>query len=160
MKIKEVRDVIDIIRESSIADLIIVSLFLLPILLGIWSIFLNSISYLEQHDFWRLIVLIVIFIIYVPGTILMKCWDPPDEKLKRARLHVKNRLEQRGGNRASFVAIREEVNEEYTDDFLEKLIDKNPTTFRTVQVKRIGQYMPGITLVEDELEYIQTNTQP
>ena len=151
MKIKDVRSVIDIIRDSSISDLIIVSLFLLPILLGSWSIILISNSYLEQYDFWRLIVLIVISIIYIFGIIIMKCWDPPDEKIKRARLHVKNRLEQRRGNRASFMAIREEVNDEYTDDFLKKLIDKNPTTFRTVQVKRNKQYMPGITLVEDEL---------
>ena len=151
MKIKDVRSVIDIIRDSSISDLIIVSLFLLPILLGSWSIILISNSYLEKYDFWILIVLIVISIIYIFGIIIMKCWDPPDEKIKRARLHVKNRLEQRRGNRASFMAIREEVNDEYTDDFLKKLIDKNPTTFRTVQVKRNKQYMPGITLVEDEL---------
>jgi hypothetical protein len=54
------------------------------------------------------------------------------------------------------MAIREEVNEEYTDVFLKELIDKNPTTFRTVQVKRSGQNMDGITLVKDELE----DTQP
>lgn len=155
MKIKEVRSAIDIIRDASKADLIIVSLFLLPILLGIWSIFLNSISYLDQHDGWKSTVLIVISGIYVLGLISMKWWDPSDEKLKRARLHVKNRLEQRKRNRASFLAIREEVNEEYTDDFLKQLIDKNPSIFRTVQVKRSGQKMPGITLVEDELEDTQ-----
>ena len=156
MKIKEVRSAIDVIRDASEADLIIVSLFLLPILLGSWSIFLNSIGYLDQHDGWKFIVLIVISSIYVLGLIIMKWWDPPNEKLKRARLHVKNRLEQRKGHRASYIAIREEVNEEYTDDFLKKLIDNNPATFRTVQVKRSGQNMPGITLVEDELE----DTQP
>ena len=151
MKIKEVRSAIDIIRDASKADLIIVSLFLLPILLGAWSIFLNSIGYFDQHDGWKITVLIVILGIYVIGLISTKWWDPPDEKLKRARLHVQNRLEQRKGNRASFIAIREEVNEKYTDDFLIQLIDKNPATFRTVQVKRRGQRMPGITLVEEEL---------
>lgn len=156
MKIKEVRSAIDIIRDASRADLIIVSLFLLPILLGIWSIFLNNISCLDQHDGWKFTVLIVISGIYVLGLIIMKWCDPFDEKLKRARLHVKHRLEQRKGNRASFVAIREEVNGKYDDDFLKELIDKNPTTFRTVQVKRGGQNMDGITLVKDELE----DTQP
>jgi hypothetical protein len=74
-----------------------------------------------------------------------------DEKLKRARLHVKNRLEQRKGKRASFMAIREEVDEGYTDEFLKELIDKNPTTFRTVKVKRGELYLPGITLVSEYL---------
>ena len=155
MKINDVRSAVDIIRDASKADLIIVSLFLLPILLGIWSIFLNRISYLDQHDSWKFAVLIAISSIYVLGLIIMKWCDPDDEKLKRARLHIKNRLEQRRGKRASFMAIREEVNEEYTDDFLKKLIDKNPATFRTVQVKRSGQKLPGITLVEEELEDIQ-----
>ena len=155
MKIKEVRSAIDIIRDASEADLIIVSLFLLPTLLGIWSIFLNSISYLDQYGGWKCVVLFVIFSTYVGGLVIMKRWDPPNEKLKRAKLHVKNRLEQRNGHRASFIAIREEVNQEYTDDFLKKLIDKNPATFRTVQVKRSRQHVPGITLVEDELEDAQ-----
>ena len=112
MKIKEVRSAIDIIQDASKADLIVVSLFLLPILLGILSIFLNNIRYLDQHDGWKFTILFIISGIYVLGLIIMKCWDPHEEKLKRARLHVKNRLEQRKGNRASFMAIREEVNEE------------------------------------------------
>ena len=152
MKIKGVRSAIDIIRDASKADLIIVSLFLLPILLGIWSIFLDSISFFDQHDGWKFTVIIIIAGIYVIGLISMKWWDPFDEKLKRARLHVQNRLEQRKGNRASFIAIREEVNEKYTDDFLKQLIDKNPAIFGTVQVKRSGQWMPGIKLVEEELD--------
>ena len=156
MKIKDVRSAIDIIRDASKADLVIVSLFLLPILLGTWSIFLNSISFLDQHDGWKSTVLIVISVIYVIGLISMKWWDPPDEQLKRARLHVKNRLEKRGGRRASFMAIREEVNEEYTDNLLKQLIEKNPETFCTVKVKREGKYESGITLVKNELE----NTQP
>jgi hypothetical protein len=156
VKLKEARSAIDVIRDASRADLIIVSLFLLPILLGSWSIFLNSIGYFDQHDDWKFVVLIGIASIYVLGLTIMKWWDPPDEKLKRARLHVKNRLQQRKGNRASYRAIREEVNEGYTDDFLKKLIDKNPETFRTVQVKRGGQNLPGITLVEDESEGTQS----
>ena len=49
MKIKEVRSAIDIIRDASKADLIIVSLFLLPILLGIWSIFFMHYTEAIRH---------------------------------------------------------------------------------------------------------------
>ena len=96
MKIKEVRSVIDIIRDASKSDLIIVSLFLLPILLVSWSIFLDRISYLDQHHSWKLAILIVISSIYVLGLIIMKCCDPPDEKLKRAKLHIKTDLSKEG----------------------------------------------------------------
>lgn len=76
-------------------------------------------------------------------------------RLKRASLRVENRLKRRKKNRASFIAIREEVNENYTDEFLSKLIAKYPAIFRAVQVKRTGQFVPGITLVTSE-----TNNQP
>ena len=79
-----------------------------------------------------------------------------DEKLRRARYHVENRLKQRKGNRASFDAIRAEVNKTYTDDFLIELIDKNPEVFRTVTIKKGRK--PGITLVGKETENKQNTT--
>jgi hypothetical protein len=157
VKLKDVRSIVDMIRDTSSADLIILSLFLLPILLGSWSFFLlNNIGYFEEHNALKLLVVILISMVYVIGLFAMKCWDSHDEKLKRGRSHVKHRLEQRKGNRASFVAIREEVNKDYTDDFLRELIDKNPRTFRTVQVKRSDERLPGITLVQDESEDVQS----
>jgi len=159
MNSKEVRSAMDMIRDASKGDLIVVSLFLLPILLGSWSIFLNSIGYIDQHVDWKFGVLIVIAIVYVGGVIWWKWSDSKDDKLRRARLHVKNRLEHRGGNRASYMAIREEVNEGYTNEFLEELIDRYPETFYTVQIKRSGgQRLPGITLVKDELDDTQSTT--
>jgi hypothetical protein len=148
MKIKEIRSLIDLIRDASKAEIIIVSLFLLPILLASLSTCLNNISYLDQYDGWKFVVLIVIAAIYILGLIVMKWWDPRDEQLKRARLHVERRLERRSGHRASFEAIRDEVNEKYDDKFLNELIDKNPTIFHRVPVRR-GKgkpYMDGIAL--------------
>lgn len=73
-----------------------------------------------------------------------------EERLRKARYHVENRLKNRKGNRASFEAIRKEVNDTYTDDFLRELIDKNPKLFRTVTMKK--GHKPGITLVKKESE--------
>jgi len=148
MKLKDVRTLVDIVRDSSKADLIIVSLCLLPILLGSWTILLNNFKFLNKHDGWKLITIIVVTIIYVIGLILIKWCDTHDEMLKRAVLHVRHKLERR--KRASFVAIREEVNENYDDEFLKELIEKHPTIFRSVKVKRKGGFLPGITLVDDE----------
>ena len=153
MKIKELRSVIDMIRDASKADLIIVSLFLLPILLGSWSIFLNSINYLDNNNGWKFFIICLLFITYLIGLIQMKRSDTREKKLKRAIYHIETRLKKRGGHRASFDAIRNEVNETYTDDFLKELIDKNPEVFGTVTLKK--EHKPGITLIEVESEDIR-----
>ena len=77
----------------------------------------------------------------------MKCWDSKEEKLKRARYHIENRLKNKPGTRGSFENIRNTVNSTYNDNFLKELIDKNPTVFRSVRIKKHG---PGITLVDEK----------
>ena len=150
MEIREVRSWIDLVREASKADLTIVSLFLLPFLLWAWSLLLNSLRFFDQHDGYKIVIIGLLLVTYVVGLIIMKCWDPREEKLKRARYHVQNRLKQRPGQRASFDAIRDEVNQTYTNEFLGELIDKNPGVFRTCMIRRTGGSIPGITLAEDE----------
>ena len=138
------------IRDASSKELIIISLFLLPILLGAWSIFLNSLAYLDQHEGWKFLLICFLLSLYIGGLIYMKKADTKEDKLKRARYHVETRLKKRGGHRASFDAIREEVNESYSDDFLKELIDVNPEIFGTCTIKKGKK--PGITLVEVESE--------
>jgi hypothetical protein len=149
MDIKDIRTARDVLHETSSAELIIVSLFLLPILFGSWSIILDSFS---VDHIWKTIVFVILLIVYIAGLLFMKLYDPPEEKQRRAMLHVKNRLGKRPGHRASFMAIREEVNKDYTNDFLKDLIEKNPGTFSTVKIKRTAGSVPGITLVEEELD--------
>jgi len=80
----------------------------------------------------------------------MKKADTEQDKLKRARYHVETRLKKRGGHRASFDAIRNEVSETYSDDFLKKLMDLNPEIFGRCTIKKGKK--PGITLVTVESE--------
>ena len=160
MDVKEVRSAIDLVREASKADLTIVSLFLLPVLLGAWSLFLNTLHFLDQQDGYKTTIIGILFVIYLAGLIIMRCWDPREEKLKRARYHVQNRLKQRPGHRASFDAIRSEVNESYTDEFIRELIDKNPEIFRTCTIKRTEGHRPGITIEEEALDTTQQLHQP
>jgi len=75
---------------------------------------------------------------------------------QRARYLIEKRLKKRKGKRASFEAIRAEVNKTYTDDFLRKLIDNNPEIFRTVTMKK--GHKPGITLIGEESEDTQQTT--
>jgi len=158
MKTKEVRSMVDMIRDAGNKELAIVSLFLLPLLLGAWSVFLNSLGFLEQHDGWKLLVICFLLASYIVGLIYMKMADTQEDKLKRARYHVETRLKKRGGNRASFDAIRNEVNETYSDEFLRKLIDVNPEVFGTCTIKKGNK--PGITLVTVESEGTQPAAPP
>jgi len=155
MDIKEVRSIVDMIRDAEKEELIIVSLFLLPILLGAWSVLLNSLDFLDQHSGFKLLIIFIILCLYVGGLVYMKKTDNEKERLKRARYHVETRLKKRGGNRASFDAIRNEVNEDYTDDFLKELIEMNPEVFGTCKIKRSDGQRDGITLVPVELEKTQ-----
>gem|GEM_PF-3826400 len=152
MNSKEVKSIVDIIRDAETKELGIVSLFLLPILLGAWSFFLNSLTFLDPYEGWKFLLLCFLLFIYIGGLVYMKLTDTMKDKLKRARLHVETRLKKRGGNRASFDAIRSEVDENYSDEFLKKLIDINPEVFGRCQVKRSDGNRPGITLVSVEFE--------
>ena len=144
MNTKGVRSAIDIIRNASKADLIIVSLFLLPILLGSWSYLLNNLDFLNQHAGYKIAIICIVLAVYVVGLIVMKYWDPPEEKLKRARYHIENILKRRV--RASFEYLG---NQEptYTPEFLKKLLQKYPAVFWPVRIKNHG---PGIKLAKEE----------
>jgi hypothetical protein len=155
MDYKEVRSMVDMIRDAKTEELVIVSLVLLPVLLGAWYFFLNSLGFLDQHNGWKLLIIFFILALYVGGLIYMKRADTLENKLKRARYHIETRLKKRGSHRASFDAIRNEVNETYADDFLKKLIDVNPEIFGTCTIKKGNK--PGITLVTVEPEDTQTS---
>jgi hypothetical protein len=62
MNIKEVRSMVDMIRDAGINELLIVSLFLLPILLGAWSLFLNSLGFFDQYDGWKFVVICLLLV--------------------------------------------------------------------------------------------------
>ena len=146
----DIRSIIDIIRDAKFQDLIIISIFLWPILFGAWSIYLNSIDFLNEHNRIKAIAQIFLVIVYVVGIIWMKKSDSDEEKLKRARYHIETRLKKRGGHRASFDAIRNEVNKSYTNNFIEKVIDLNPEVFGKCTIKKGNKQ--GITLTYTDVE--------
>ena len=135
--VKDIQAVFYMLRDASSKELGIISLFLLPLLFGIWYVFFNELKW------WKVVLLIA----YVVALVYMKSND----KLARARYHVKTRLKKKGG-RASFDFIREKVNETYSDDFLNKLIEMNPKLFGKCDIKRSDGARPGITLEVAKLE--------
>jgi hypothetical protein len=96
MNTKDVRSMVDIIRDADSKELVIVSLFLLPLLLGAWSIFLNSLGFLDHRHGWKFLIICFLSALYVCGLIYMKRADTQEDKLKRARYHVETRLKRQG----------------------------------------------------------------
>ena len=144
-----IKSIIEAIRGKSKTEIAIASLFLIPILLGVWLFILNKISALDQHDWLKARILIAVAVIYLLLMVIIMFMYSKDERLKRAKKQVLDYLKHRG--HASFMAIREDVNNKYDDDFLRELVYKYPETFRILPIKRpsLGKTVNGITLVED-----------
>ena len=150
MNTKEIKFIVDMIRDADKKELLVVSLFILPLLLGAWSIFFNSLTFLDQHNKFKFFIICVLAGIYIVGLIYMKFSDTIEDKRKRAMLHIETRLKKRPGHRASYDAIRKEVNSEYEDKFIEELIDLNPEIFGRCEIRLKDGHKKGITLVLDE----------
>ena len=144
MNITGVRSAIDIIRDARKEDLIIVSLFVLPLLLLPWSYLLNTLDFLNEYGHFKFAFVVILSVVYVMGLVYMKCHDPPEERLKRARYHIENILKKR--IRASFEYLEKEE-PTYTSEFIKELMRTYPRVFGPVRIKNHG---PGITLVEEE----------
>ena len=123
---------------------------MLPFLLGAWLVVLNNLDFLNNYSGVKCIIIIVLSISYIFGLIYTKKTAIEEKKLKSARDQIEARLEKRGGRRASFDAIRKEVNEEYNNDFLNNLIDKYPKKFGKCTIKK-GE-KKGITLIPKKSE--------
>ncbi len=146
MDIKGIHSIIDLIRDARKPDLIIVSLFLLPVLLLPWSLLLNTLDSLNKDAPFKLVCVVILAVIYVIGLVIMKRYDPKDEQLKRARYHIDNVLRRRV--RASFEYLQNEQ-PKYTPEFIQELMRTYPRVFRPVPIKNHG---PGITLREEKAE--------
>lgn len=151
---KEAQSIIRMIRNTKGKEIIIISLFLFPVLLEVWFVPLGGILY--GHDDWKFGIVCILLVLYVIG-IIIKFSDTQGDKLRRAKSLVEIKLKKRGG-RASFDAIRNEVNKTYSNEFLEKLIDVNPEIFGKCLVISGGVNKEGITLIGDALKRdISTN---
>ncbi|MEP6672025.1 MAG: hypothetical protein ABJF10_22875 [Chthoniobacter sp.] len=135
MKTEEAKSLISLIRDSSAADVTVVSFVILPILLAAWSLFLNSLSALETHVEAKGYLLAVLLVIYIGGVFIMKLFESTKGKRERAAQHIRNRLERRNTHLGSFDYIRRTVNPEYSDPFLLTILDEFPDDFRRAQIK-------------------------
>jgi hypothetical protein len=81
---------------------------------------------------------------------MMKFYNPPEEKRRRAVIHVVNRLQKLPKNWAGFGKIRSYLGDSYTDEFLRDLIEKNPEVFTSVRLKTSAGDIEGITLVQEK----------
>jgi hypothetical protein len=56
-------------------------------------------------------------------------------QLDRMATHIENFLNAKGFKMVSFERIRKNINEDYTDEMLRRLIDERPERFRRVIMK-------------------------
>ncbi len=146
---KEFRSVVELMRSASSREIGFIVLLIFPFYLGAWAFVLNNLPVTEALT---PIVLGVVSVAFFVAVLIMRWWDPPDERFRRAAHHVKNFLEHQAKDFRSFEAIRRLVNEDYTDEFMKKLIDRNPEIFRRARIKREGGPKDGIGLIHEMID--------
>lgn len=145
MKVDESKSLIMIIKEAKIHELVIVTLVVLPIILGCWNFLITKLfSPTKEVNIYINIALIVIYII---GIIVMKTAETKNAKDNRAKILITNHL--LSFKQRSYQFIREKFGSEFTDDYLDYLIKKYPNEFRQQAIKGKGK---GIALDIEEKE--------
>ena len=155
MKTDDARSIVQLVRDSPAADVVLVSFAVLPILLTAWALLLKTVGVLPNSTTDRIWLMAILVCVYVVAVIVMKCSQATRIEKLRAAKHIRNRLERRPApytSLASFDYIRRHVNELYSDEFLWKLIDEFPDEFMRQPCSDKGRKPegPGIRLKPED----------
>lgn len=147
MKPKDAESLLELVREATIFDILLISILLLPLYLGAWLVILDSVlSISTEQKVW---VLVVLFALYVVGIVLMKVGAGKEDKRRRTGIRIRNYLIGRGNTAISFGRIRDKIDSSYSDDFLISVIDLFPDDLRLARIKG-GKRGVGILIEKEE----------
>jgi len=145
MKTDEARSLIAIMREASTSDLILVSVVILPILLGAWAVVLETIF--PEYPTVKSGGIIVAALVYLAGVIVMKLGEKHDDGLLKARGYLRSRLLQRKNRTASFESVVTNSHGLLTDELIERMIKEFPEVFVSCTVKPSRK---GVKMFEEQ----------
>ncbi len=152
IEFKDIPSIIDMIRSARSSDLLVMSLFLLPPLLGLWAVVVSLIPLVNQSPGWEFGIIVAVFAIYLIGTVCIKLSDTKKKRLNRARNRIARWLLNRRTPWGSFDAVRSQVEPDYTDQFLTELINTHRETFHHTTGCSEDQRKIGIALNAEELD--------
>lgn len=133
MKVKEANSLIQLIRETSIFDLFIVSIIILPIYLTSWNVLLKQ----YNNKLWEneTLVFFILIGIYFIAITIMKFGQSKNDKNRTALQKLTSYYNLRRWTRMSFERIQSSIDSSYSEDFLKKLVNEYPTEITTGKIK-------------------------
>lgn len=143
----DTKSIINLIREASPLDLFLISFFLLPFVFDAWLGILQDLG-LESNI--QLVALGIVLAGYLIGVIAMARNTSRAKKCEIARDAILNYLQAKTFTMVSFERIRQNINDGYSNAFLESVIAAYPNELRKARLKG-GK--PGMArLEEDDVE--------
>ncbi len=135
----------DMIMESGLWELALVSVLLLPIITGSWLSLLGISSDSPE----RTTVIIVIVVIYIISLAFAKYGQSKTKKQTSQKRILINRLLQRKNRKASYYSLEENSHGFLNDAVIQKLVTEYPTVFVKIRIKGKGN---GVKLLEEDEE--------
>lgn len=139
-----VSEIMSTIKKATAFDIFLISFFVLPFVFDAWIEVLTKIGANPCQIFWSLVVL---FILYVVAVVVLVVDNNNKKRKEIAKDLILGYLQSNNHKMMSFERIREKLNSNYSDEFLEKLVQDFPKDIRRAKLK--GD-KPGIGRVEVE----------
>ncbi|HAB38598.1 MAG TPA: hypothetical protein DCE52_11495 [Rhodobacteraceae bacterium] len=145
MKLEDESKIRNMIRESSLWEISIVSVLILPTITGFWLSLLG----IANDSPERIKAILVVVIVYIISVGLAKFGQSKAAKQANQKRILVNRLLRRKNRKASFSNLVENSHDLLTDTVIQELITEFPKVFVPIKIKGKGK---GVKLLEEEEE--------
>lgn len=127
-----VSEIMSTIKKATAFDIFLISFFALPFVFDAWIGVFTKIGANPSQIFWSLVVLFTLYIIAV----IVLGFDNYNKKRKEiAKDLIVGYIQAKGYKMISFRRVRQEFSPDYSDEFLEKLIQEFPKEVRRTRLK-------------------------
>jgi hypothetical protein len=120
------------IKKATAFDIFLISFFALPLVYNSWTEVLIKIGANPCQVFWSLVALTVLYL----AVVIVLGFDNYNKKRKEiAKDLIVGYLQSKNYKMMSFERIREKLNSNYSNEFLEKLVQEFPKEIRRAKLK-------------------------
>lgn len=129
MKIKELKNIHNWIRQTEVSEILFVTALIMPLYLMLYNFAIEQIK-----PEWKEWILGVSILIYIVGIIWMKNSQSQEEQNKKDLLVIKNYILDKGFQFMSFQKINE-IDTKFTENKVKELMMNYPNELRLAKLK-------------------------
>ena len=150
--IKESSSILDLVKKATVFDLFLITILALPVLIQAWISILRD---LGNSPTQITVGVIVVIIAYIVGIVIMYAGVSRQRSRKLAKDEIVGYLNANKFTKMSFDRVRQKFGNDYSDSFLNSVIDEFPTTLRRATLK--GNKV-GVAVLADKEEDEEKST--